>query len=77
MNYKNCKGYTLYKATCSDCDFEECINSITMRCTRAKLSVEDGDKCPNTDCEGTIMVEEIEVDEDQHKQEYLNHFEGD
>lgn len=73
MSYKSCKGYTLYIAKCDTCDYEESISSITMRCTRAKLSVSDGDTCPEEGCKGTIVETEKEVSEADHKEGYLDY----
>jgi hypothetical protein len=73
MSYRDCKGYTEYTATCSECDFEESVDSISMHCAHAKLSVEDGDNCPEEGCIGKITIEEREVSESEHKEGYLDY----
>ena len=71
MGLRDCAGYTKHTAKCTDCDFEESVNSIQMLCAHAALSVEDGDDCPEEGCPGIIMVESEEISADSHRQGYL------
>jgi hypothetical protein len=73
MSSRDCKGYTYKKVSCTECDFEDSLNNTTAIITGAKFQYEDGQKCEMPNCTGLLTVEEVEVDEDTHKKEYLNY----